>query len=101
MNDICFALSSSWRVDKAAKSPPSMAVASLFLRALRDEVRENSGKSKMPLAQTASEGELGRDYSTWTQQSSHALYETAKIRHLREHIVADQEISLYAVAHVP
>jgi hypothetical protein len=53
----------------------------------------------MPIAQTASDGELERDHSIWPQQGFHALYKTAKIRHLCEHIVADQEISLHAVAH--
>jgi hypothetical protein len=51
----------------------------------------------MPIAQTASGEELTRDYSTWPQQSFHALYEIAKIRHLRDHVVADQAIRLHAV----
>ena len=42
---------------------------------------------------------LQRDYSLRLQQGLHALYETAKIRNLCEHIVAEQEIGLRAIAH--
>ena len=41
MNHICFERSSSWRSAKAAKNPPSTSIPPLFLRELRDEVREN------------------------------------------------------------
>src|SRR5262245_10833676 len=42
---------------------------------------------------------LQGDYSISLQQDLHTLYETAKVRHLCEHIVAEQEIGLRAVAH--
>src|SRR5438094_1403123 len=44
MNHICFERSSSWRSAKAAKNPPSTMVPPLFLRELRDEVREKVGQ---------------------------------------------------------
>jgi hypothetical protein len=99
MNDICFELSSSWRSDKAARNRPSTTVPALFLRELRGEVRENvrqvedgyrANRIRWGNSSVIIPFSLNRVCMPFTK--------TTKIRHSCDHIVADQEISLHAVA---